>query len=349
MPGEPAQKKIVEKYLDWKKVEERLGKYKHICEQYPIADLEACSGPYYCHYLSWRLGTWNNDDGFFEKFDELLELGSSLPNWKKADKNRLKDSDFADFFGVIWELQVARLFSSFGDKVKVEWTESGPDLKVQCDGETFYVECYTYRKSFGLMEYIEELFVRIDKNLRVRHRPYLPLSLPQNRDTEKFLGEIFNPYLDAGFLEAKKREAERESPVLLPVPRGTENLYIYLEGSGEEAIPNPVPSNGGDPERYLSNAVEEALNNKKNNNRLADTRPNLLAVNFFPGHDFEAALSRDEDWDEIIDRQRFGGTYDALLLGVCGIDQVPSIQKDILKIGPGCDHPVTRLKFGDRL
>ncbi|KMP10506.1 hypothetical protein UR09_04920, partial [Candidatus Nitromaritima sp. SCGC AAA799-A02] len=70
---ERSQKVLVDRYINWVTVEERLSKYKSIGAYFDIKFLKECSTkpPFYCHYLAWRLGTWQGED-LFEKFDDLL-------------------------------------------------------------------------------------------------------------------------------------------------------------------------------------------------------------------------------------------------------------------------------------
>jgi len=60
---EPAQKTLVNRFLNWETVERRAARYPNIAEQFSIERLQRCSDrpPYYCHYMSWRLGTWHDE------------------------------------------------------------------------------------------------------------------------------------------------------------------------------------------------------------------------------------------------------------------------------------------------
>jgi hypothetical protein len=75
MMREPAHLTFVKKNLNWEKVQERIRRYDHIARVFPLSELQQCSdkAPYYCHYMSWRLGTWQNEE-WFEFFDKLLAL-----------------------------------------------------------------------------------------------------------------------------------------------------------------------------------------------------------------------------------------------------------------------------------
>ena len=88
---ELSQNILVKKYLNWDKVSDRLSRYEYIGKHYNLRDLQNGSGksPYYCHYLAWRLGTWE-DEKSFTFFNELLKHGSLLPNWDKKIKAEFK-------------------------------------------------------------------------------------------------------------------------------------------------------------------------------------------------------------------------------------------------------------------
>ena len=133
---EPAQKILVEKHLNWDKARDRLSQYEYIGKHYTLKALQECSekSPYYCHYLAWRLGTWENENWFIF-FNQILNHGSSLSNWDKKVKaeDQSKRYKYEEFFHFLWELQVAKFFSEIVG-VSVEWTLSGPDLKISSNG-----------------------------------------------------------------------------------------------------------------------------------------------------------------------------------------------------------------------
>jgi hypothetical protein len=339
----PAHKTYIERYLDWARVEEQLAHYEHIRRLYPINFLKRCSdrSPYYCHYLAWRLGTWENEQ-LFEFMDDLFATGTSLKNWD-ANNNLLRSCTFDDFWGLIWQLQIAKFFCR-KEGVQVEWMKSGPDLKVELGDEMFYVECYTYRKSFGIEEFICELFLQLNEQIRIEHIPCIHFSLPNDAHRlEVFLDTLFRPYLDSAFLDAKLKQAELEYPVLLPTPNGVNNLYVYIEGNEPgNYVPGRIPNSTGDPETYLKHSIDEGLNNKRDSNRLGDHHPNLLAVNYLLDVCFQMALHHQINLGWGPPSATFSTTFDAVLLAACGIDQVPSTDASHLEVRPGEDHPVLR-------
>lgn len=329
----PAQKKLIKRYLDWDKVEERLNRYEHIKALYPLKKLKRCldQGPYYCHYLAWRLGTWEGED-WFKFFDDLIKTGSRLNGWK--NKNRtLAGSDFANFWGFVWELQVAKFIVTHISK-NCEWMNAGPDFRVNInDGMPFYVECTTYRKSFGVEEFIGDLFSKICPQIKVAHTPFIEFFLPKNEKIEQFLDALFAPYLEDSFLDDKIKEADRISPLILPIHNGTPNFYVYLESDKAQEYNLDQPwSTTGNAEPYLKDAIIKAVKDKtdNNSNNLMGHHPNLLAINFLIGNEYEKAIScAHEPIDPLIrcglsEINNLSGVIDSIFLTSCGIDQIPS-------------------------
>jgi hypothetical protein len=279
----------------------------------------------------------------FKFLDDLFATGASLKNWD-SNKNLLRSCSFDDFWGLIWQLQIAKLFCD-KQAVQVEWMKSGPDLKVKIDDKAFFVECYTYRKCFGIEAFIEELCNHINQKIRVKHALCIQFGLPNDAASlEIFLNELFTPYLDSAFLQSKLNEAQFEYPILLPIPNGADNFYVYVEGSdANKYVPGRIPSATGDPEVYLEHVMEEALNNKRNSNRIADHRPNLLGINYLLDQGFQMALNRQRDLGLTMPTPEFGTTFDMVLFVACGIDEIPLVHNYLLATRPGQEHPALGL------
>lgn len=198
---------------------------------------------------------------------------------------------------------------------------SGPDMKGVFKNETFFVECYTYRKSFGIEEFIGELFSHIHPQIKVSHVSCIPFNLPNDANKlDDFLNDLFKPYLNPAFIEEKISQSQDEYPVLLPVPSSANNqLVVYIESDNTaNYMPGRIPVSMGDPKAYIEHAIEEAINNKRKTNDLKNHRPNLLAINYLLGRDFQLAKSHALDMEA--PHINFGGTLDAVLFAVCGID-----------------------------
>lgn len=328
----PSHKIPIDRYLNWDLVNQRLSRYENIGKFFKLRDLQDYSNkpPYYCHYLSWRLGTWENEQ-LFEFFDSLLDNASKLKYW---GKDRIPQGrEFENFWSLVWELQLARFFS-FQTNTSVEWTTSGPDLKVELDKNTFFVECTVYRKSFGIEEFVSELIEQIHPSIRVRHRPFNIFSLPKEWAIESLLDELFKLLLDNIYLEEKINKAQSTSPVILPTPKGLDNFYLFIENSNARDFSVDQPWVGtGAPEEFLSVAVREILNNKRNSNNLKLHRPNLLAVNFLLGTDYQLAKALRN-----IPTPDLGEEFDAVFLTTCGIDEIPSLNNGVIHFFN--NHPI---------
>lgn len=314
---EPAHKILIERYINWELVKSRLKRYQNIGKFYALDDLQACSNtaPFYCHYLAWRLGTWQ-DEKLFEFFDSLLANAIKLPNWNKT---RIpQGSEFEIFWSFLWELQVAQMFSNH--QSGVEWMNSGPDLQINSTVSQFFVECTIYRKSFGLEEFINELCCQIHPWLKAKHAPFIEYSLPNNA-IEPFLDELFHPYLDNGFVNEMIIKSKIISPVQMPKPKYANNLYVFIENSNAESTDLDQPwATTGSPEIFLERAVNEIIAKKTGSNELKLHKPNLLAVNLLLGIDFQIASSLRN-----IPEPNLGIDIDALYLAKCGINEIPSL------------------------
>ena len=212
-PHNPTQRQFVHRLINWERVESRLKCYPAIGRAFPVETLtKHCeSPPYYCHYMSWRLGTWE-DECNFQRLEEMLRCAEQLPDWKH-ERSLLVSTDFADFWSLIWQLQVAEHLCEVGTDVR--WAKSGPDLSVKVGNKRWYVECYVPRKSFGLLRFLEELLQKLDPDVRTSYDMCLPFQLPQNADRNRFLDTILSPFRDCTYLEKAKEAAKKEWPVVL--------------------------------------------------------------------------------------------------------------------------------------
>ena len=278
--------------IDWERVRYCCECYPAIGRAFPLETLKKGyeSPPYYCHYMAWRLGTWT-DESLFQRLEELFCCAEELPNWEH-EKSLLSDTDFATFWSLVWQLQVAEHICEVGKDVC--WAESGPDLSVKVDSERWYVECYTYQKSFGLLEFLNELLQILDPTVLTEYGRCLPFQLPQDSDRTHFLDEILSPFLDPTYLAKHKKAAEQKYPVVL-YKHPCSSLYVYVEGrDGNAYRPGIVPNEVGNLETYLKVALKEAVCAKRNSNDLKKCHPNLLAVNYLLSTGYQLARSSQE-------------------------------------------------------
>ncbi len=274
------------------------------------------SPPYYCHYMSLRLSTWETES-LFQRLEELLCCAEALSYWKH-ERSLLGSGDFADFWSLVWQLQVAEHLCEVGTDVC--WAKSGPDLSVKVDDKRWYVECYTPRKSFGLLKFLEELLLRLYPDVRTSYDLCLPFQLPGNSGRNEILDEILSRFLDPSYLANAKMVAETKYPVVLyKDPRSS--LCIYVEGDNVDAyMPGIVPNKTGSPKSYVECVLKEAADAKKCSNDLKHHHPNLLAVNYLLSDDFQVAEML-PDWVQSPTLPQIDPNIDALAVSAVGIDE----------------------------
>lgn len=338
---DPAQRHFINQLIDWDRVKCHLERHPAIGRTFPLRIMEKFIGrpPYYCHYMAWRLGTWC-DESSLQRLEELLCRAEALENWKHEKKSLVNSPDFGEFWSFVWQLQVAEHLCDIGTEVR--WTESGPDLKVTVGEERWYVECYTYRKSFGLFLFLEELLRKIDPSIYTSYDLCLPFQLPQGQDQKKeLLDTILSPFLEPSYLTSKKEEAKNQYPVLLHEDPNS-SLSVYVEGDDTDAyMPGILLRKVGSPETYLQVVLQEAVKAKQNSNHLAEHHPNLVATNYALSMDYHLAsnLSRTEN-----SRRTFlesGPNIDVLTVSTASIDE--RLTKEKLKIaGINNSHHVNR-------
>ena len=286
---EPAQRELVHRLIDWNRIRSHYERYPAIGQTFSLQTMKkGCEQPpYYCHYMAWRLGTWT-DESLFQRLEELLGCAEALANWE-YERSLMSDSDFSTFWSLVWQLQVAEYLCKIGKDVR--WAKSGPDLSVSVSEERWYVECYTYQKSFALLAFLEELLEKIDPAIRIEYNRCLTFSLPSGKARERFLHKVLAPLLDPAYLAKHRKDAEQGYPVILYRDPDS-SLYVYVEGSDVDAyIPDRIPNVVGDPRSYRETALREAVRAKRNSNDLARHRPNLVAVNYLLSTDFQLAES----------------------------------------------------------
>ena len=332
--------------IDWRQIEDRLARYRSIATSFPLDTLRAAGPqPYFCHGLAWRLGTWGpSSEPAFQVFNGLLKEGSSLPGWI-GRASGLPDPDFSSFWSSLWELQVAQWLSAQG--LEPGWSRSGPDLTVRLPFGPGFVECYTYHKSFGVSDFLQEVLSRIHPRLRLDHRFFLQYSIPTGAARVEFLEGLISPLLDTHTIRELESAAQRKYPVPVPVPPGGTGGFIFMDGDDldayDPAVGAPLGA-AGDPDYYLEIAIKEVLGAKKNSNEMAGSRPNLLAANLALSADFQVATSL-RSWP-VLRPTDFMATYDSVLLAVCGIDEILEPPRYRVYLNPNDDpsHPFSRLR-----
>ncbi len=309
----PAQRQIVHERINWERLRERLARYPAIEQTFPLRTLqEACEKPpYYCHYMSWRLGAWE-DECNFKRLEELLGCAKELSNWEDERRSLIGSADFAEFWSLVWQLQVAEHLHKIG--TEVSWDESGPDLSVKVGDERWYVECTTPRKSFGLLKFLRDVLSKLDPDLRISYDLCLPFKLPQDSNRDPFLDKILRPFLDPLYLAKFKEAAKQGSSVTVYEDEDQSSLRVYL-ADGPDVVSKTV-----DPKSSVECALREAVDNKEYLNNLMNCRPNLLAVNYLLFDEFALADLLPKRMESLTP-PRLGPNIDALAISAVGIDE----------------------------
>lgn len=326
------------RFVDWELIEHRRSEYAAIGRAFDLNTLKRGlkKPPYYCHYMAWRLGTWETE-GLFEQLEELLLQAESLPNWK-YERPLLVSPEFADFWSLVWQLQVAEYLVTIGSEV--QWAKSGPDLYLVVGDERWYVECYTPRKSFGLLLFLAELLERIDSSIRCDYDLCIPFQLPHGSERVEFLDTVFMPFLNPSYLAHAKDVARTRYPVVL-YTHPSSSLKVYVEGDDVDAYtPGVIPNRVGSPEAYLKVALREAANAKRNSNALDEHRPHLVAVNYLLSTDYQLAGSYRRTTGRSLDLEVDPG-IDALAVAVVGIDE--RLTREALKVVHGSHTGLHRI------
>ncbi len=324
-----SQQLLVEKLLNWDLVQQRLNLYPSIADAFPLEMLQnrRNSPPYFCHYMAWRLGTFNSEN-LVERINTLLNHARSLPNWE-CEKSLRLSGDYADFWSLIWQLQVAEYLSEQG--TDVSWQSGGPDLSAKINGEQIYVECYTYRKSFGRQIFIEEICQLLADDLKVWRNLNSPFSI-----TEAELDQLLRPLLNDDQLASSRCSAKAKHPEVLSQSKDGK-LFIYVQGPSNTYDPTVFENAAGYPSFYLDVAIREAVKAKECANNLGSFRPNLLAVNYLLSSDFQLSSSMTTDNEQITPQSTVN--IDAVAYAALGIDEKLTRKKfRLLTVNPDT-HP----------
>ena len=323
----PAYHQIIHQLIDWELIARRYEKYPAIRRAFnPDTLKDGCEkSPYYCHYMAWRLGTWE-DESPFTRLEELLLFAETLPNWKH-EKSLLRSTEFANFWSLVWQLQIAEYLDTIGSNVC--WGKTGPDLSVVVNGERWYAECYTYRKSFDLFLFLEDLLKRIDSAIRISYDLCMPFQLPQKLKRAEFLDAIVSPFLNPRYLAKAKNAAAEKYPVIL-YQHPSSSLRVYVVGDNDDVYtPGIIANRVGDPENYLKVAMREALNAKWTSNSLSKFQPNIVVVNYLLSMDYQLGPTFPESIHNLINSGN-ETKINAMTVSTVGIDE--RISKRKLKV-----------------
>lgn len=324
---ESPTKHFVHKLIDWERVSQRLEQYSAIRDAFSMEMLRAAedSPPYYCHYMAWRLGTWSvESEGSLANLDDLLTNAAKLPNWEN-EESVLHNGEYATYWSLLWQLQVAAKLRSVGRSVAWGGPGGGPDLSVDVNGQRWHVECYVTRKSYFLLQFLQECLSKI---LRLSVQNDYPLfsriSVPE---ANQFLEDKLEPYCDA----SRREEARAKCVTIVAGDRCSIEVAEeeWETNESDDTIEGRRRSRGrsGSPEQHVATTLSEAVSNKQDSNSLCDHRPNVLAVNLLLTS-AEAAEYCDHDGNMIAGCvPELPDALDVLAVANCGIDaRLPNLR-----------------------
>lgn len=314
--------KLVQQAISWDLIRARLQQYPAIARTFPIRLLQKSSAPFYCHYMAFRLGALH-DESLFQRIDSLLEMAENFEGWSH-EISAMSDGEYATFWSLLWQLQVAEYFHNQG--ATVTWSGSGPDLCVKIDEEKLFVECYVYQKAFRHVSFIRDLLCTIDHRLRIDYDLCLPLSVSEDE-----LDQLVEPLTQPETVDELRNIAAVEYPVVVSKSDNGQ-VTIYLDGEDSDSY-RPGKSHGvGDPSEYLKVAFREMTNAKNGqNNQLCNRRPNKVFVNALLSEDFQLASSIRE-WPSANEISIPDG-IDAVVIAVVGISDTLTNDKLIFSGG----------------
>ncbi len=271
--------------------------------------------PYHVHYMAWRLGTWKTEANF-GLLDRLLAVASRLSGWADESGPLLSSADFGQYWSLIWQLQVAAKL--VGGDATAEWVGgAGPDLRVTYAGSTTYVECYSYQKKSGPIEFLRDLCRFVHASLRVKYDLALPLELG-SEDVEDALDALCRPLLDLHSSEPPGSWSGGGDRVLSEVA-GAGRLRIVVPPSDPTQVHYSDRTRFGDPEQHLLAVLREVVRAKQGRNQLATCRPNVVAVNVLLDG-YQLSARRQDELGIPWMHPDLPGDIDAVAIASCGID-----------------------------
>jgi hypothetical protein len=340
MPTSPSQEILIRRHLNWERVEQRLAENGAIARAFPIDMLRArCTEPpFFCHYAAWRLGTWT-DASLIARFEALLSVAEGLPNWSK-EHGLLQGGHFADFWSLYWQLQVAEFLTL--RNLPTSWNGTGPDLRVDTALGEAFVECFVFRKSFGIEAYVEELLQMCCSNASIIRNSYLPFSVATEAQMSEELSRLLLPFVDEQDLSEKQVLAAERYPLVLSHGQHA-SMRIVLEGPDVAAYdPSIGSTDSGDPAEHLRIALGEAVRAKAGKNSLKAHRPNLVLVSLLLSRDAQGALHRRVSLGHELPEVQIPSDIDAVAFSVVGIDK--TLDSSDLQLVPG-SQPKPAIQF----
>lgn len=339
MPTTTSQEILVLRHLNWDLVSDRLAKNRAIAQAFPLDLLQSHNEkqPFFCHYAAWRLGTWK-DETLIARLEELLSIAETLPNWL-SERSLLRGGDFSDFWSLYWQLQVAEFLKQ--KNIQPSWNGAGPDLRVQTPDGPAFIECFVYRKSFGIEAYINELLQLCCSNAFIIRDSYCPFSVSGDSQRSEEISRLLLPFVDEHALSQKQELATKCTPFVLSQGRNA-SMRIVLKGPHVVYDPLVGRTDTGEPDEHLGVVFKEAVEAKKGKNKLSEHKPNLVLVNFLLSRDVQSAWHRTISLGLELPLVEIPLDIDAIAFSGVGIDR--ALKASDLRLVPG-SQAAPALKF----
>lgn len=311
-------KKLVSQLLSNDLIEQRLKKYPEIACHFS-AHIKKCDAQgRCCHQMAWRLGTWTSEH-VFERLDHLLGLVKAMPGWS-GEQGMLANPQYSNLWSLFWQLQVAEWLASLGFSPK--WNNPGPDLLVEVDGQSVWLECYSTVGSYEPVEFLGEILPAIHPDLKVAYAPS-----GKSGSVDEALPESCVVAVESELPAAIEKARTGKWPVLLySSPDGTISVRLYGDDI-DRYDPSLDRGHTLDFEGHFRRALHQAFRGKIGKNALSNNRPNVVMINLVVNELFQLAVhpvrALSEDSRALIPSKVVTGSQDldAVIWTITGIDE----------------------------
>jgi hypothetical protein len=311
-------KKLVGQLVSDDLIEQRLKKYPEIACHFS-AHIDKCLAQgRYCHQMAWRLGTWASEH-IFGRLDKLLGLVKAMPGWS-GEQGMLANPQYSNFWSLFWQLQVAEWLVGLGFSPK--WNNPGPDLVVEVDGQSVWLECYSTVGLYEPVEFLREILPAIHPDLEVAYDPS-----GNSASADEALPESCLVTVESELPAAVEKARTGKWPILLYAsPDGAVSVRLYGDDI-DHYDPSLDRGHTLDFEGHFRRALHQAFRGKIGKNALANNRPNVVMINLVVNELFQLAgdpvryLS--EDPRALIPSNVVTGSrdLDAVIWTITGIDE----------------------------
>jgi hypothetical protein len=316
-------RKLVSQLVSNDLIEQRLKKYPEIASHFSKHIEKCCTQGRYCHQMAWRLGTWTSEP-IFGRLDQLLGLAKAMPGWS-GEQGMLANPQYSNFWSLFWQLQVAEWLVSLGFSPK--WNNPGPDLLVEVEGQSVWLECYSMVGLYEPVEFLSEILPAIHPDLEV---DYAPSGNPGAVD--EVLPESCVITVESELPAAVEKARTGQWPILLYASSdGAVTVRLYGDDI-DHYDPSLDRGHTLDFEGHFRRALHQAFRGKIGKNALANNRPNVVMINLVVNELFQLAVDPvrhlSEDPRALIPANAVTGSQDldAVIWTITGIDEKLTIK-----------------------